>query len=552
MKENIQHFKKWWNVAKPSKKYLFLAFITALIPQICLTIEPIFAARVITSISTGFYIETMIYLIIVFVLIKIIRFVSWHFNFMIFPKLLGSSYVPLQKRILDKIKNAEEFNFEKHSKEKLINIINSSSVTVGKFADLLATRCARLLRGIVLIFTIFSINIPSAIIVLIVSIINFFIVNNIDKRRAKIEKEKMEINDLQYTKFSEFVDVRNFSDDLNITDKLEQEYLQVSKDYIDAQRRHDIANSMKDNFYEIYYSFILLILTLAMVFLVSKGSLDLTLYFMIVSYMTSAIEMFNNFFDINNEMKTAVVASNRINIILNFKEKRSINVGSLDQDDIMGNIKFMNVTYNGNKENPKLENVNFKVKVNEIALFIGQRNSGKRSIFHLLTREIKQDEGNVYLDGIDIFDYSKKVHKTNINYLVTKPYFFNDSIGKNLKMVEPDMKKIIKVLATLNLVDYINSLPKKLNTKINDLSEGKKYLIQLARTLLMNSEVIILYEFPNSLSSKEKENILIALNILKDKKTIIIFSATDYAASIADKVYEVKKGIVTKIKHKTK
>jgi len=273
---------------------------------------------------------------------------------------------------------------------------------------------------------------------------------------------------------------------------------------------------------------------------------------MIVSYMTSAIEMFNNFFDINNEMKTAVVASNRINIILNFKEKRSVNVGSLDQDDIMGNIKFMNVTYNGNKENPKLENVNFKVKVNEIALFIGQRNSGKRSIFHLLTREIKQDEGNVYLDGIDIFDYSKKVHKTNINYLVTKPYFFNDSIGKNLKMVEPDMKKIIKVLATLDLVDYINSLPKKLNTKINDLSEGKKYLIQLARTLLMNSEVIILYEFPNSLSSKEKENILIALNILKDKKTIIIFSATDYAASIADKVYEVKKGIVTKIKHKTK
>lgn len=204
----------------------------------------------------------------------------------------------------------------------------------------------------------------------------------------------------------------------------------------------------------------------------------------------------------------------------------------------------MDVSYKPTKEDiglSEIKNINFHIPNNKIVLFKGTRSSGKRTIFYLMRRVIAPDSGNCYIDKINIMDFNKKVYRTNINYIVTKPYFYDGTVYSNLKLVCNNKEKIIETLKSVTLFDDII---KKggLETKIKDLSLRESYLLSFARLLLMNSEILVLYEFPSYLSNEDEELIKKVLKTFKGKKTIIIFSANENCKEIADKVYNIEKG----------
>lgn len=216
--------------------------------------------------------------------------------------------------------------------------------------------------------------------------------------------------------------------------------------------------------------------------------------------------------------------------------------GNNKMDNILGSIDFKKVSYNGINDNSSIRDINFSINQNEMVLFLGLKNCGKRTIFNILRRDIHQDSGSVYIDGINLWDYTKKIHSSNLNYVTTKPYFFNGSIIRNLHMVESDNQKIYNMCKKIGIYDYINSLPHKFNTDINSLPQAKKYIIGLVRTLLTKSEIIVLYEFPIVLSDTKEESIKKILSSLKKEKTIIIFSASEKSIDICDKVYKIERG----------
>ncbi len=550
MRENIRMFQNWYRVAKPSKKYFFIAFITVLGASICSIIEPIFAANVITNINLGKYNLVYLFLTIGFLFI-VLRKGFWDINYRIYYKLLRHTYMNLEEKIFDKIANANDINFETNSKEKLINIIHNDVYNVANFSDLLATRTARLLRLILTIGAIFFINVPVACVIILVDILNFFILNWINNRIAKTNKRISEAHDIQYESFSEVMDSKEIMKDLNVTKQVKRRFLNSCNGYIKEKNQWNIDYCFLDQYFHVFYQFVIYAMTIFIVYMVSKGQVSLTLYFLIVPYLSSGIEVANDFMTILTEIKKANISTNRVSIILNFTEKELLAFGNNKTDDILGNIDFKNVSYtstNGDVHNSRLKDISFHIPENETVLFLGQRNCGKRTIFNLLRREIRQDLGDIYVDGIHIWDYTEKVHKTNVNYLTTKPYFFHGSIMKNLEMICRDRSKIKEVCKSLGLDDYINTLPKKYRTDLSTLPEGKKYLVGLARTLLTQSEIIMLYEFPISLSKTEKENIKKVLDQLYGKRTILIFSASEECMELASEVIKIERGLVQSIR----
>lgn len=549
MKENMRMLKNWYQLARPSKKYFFIAFITVLGASICSIIEPIFAANVITNINIGKYNLVYLFLTIGFLFIAL-RKTFWDINYRFHYKLFGTTYRKLEEKIFDKIANAQAKNFLENSKEKLINIIHNDVYNVSNFSDLLATRLARLLRLILTIGAIFLINIPVACVIVLVDILNFFVLNWVNNRIAKTEKNIKEANDFQYESFSEVMDAKEIMRDLNITTQVKRKFLNSCDDFIQRKNEWNLAYCFLDQYYHVFYQFVIYAMTIFIVYMVSRGQVSLTLYFLIIPYLSSGIEVANDFMTILTEIKKANISANRVSIILNFTEKELMEFGKNKTDDILGNIDFKNVSYNGDhmsEHNSRIKNLSFHIKENETVLFLGQRNCGKRTIFNLLRREIKETAGDIYIDGILIRDYTEKVHTTNLNYLTTKPYFFSGSILKNLEMVCRNKKKIKEVCKALELDSYIESLPKKYRTNVSDLPEGKKYLIGLVRTLLTTSEIIILYEFPTALSQIEKENIKRVLHNLYGKRTILIFSASEECIPLASEIIKIERGSIESI-----
>lgn len=543
MKQNIQMFKSWYRLAKPSKKYWLLAFFTVFLAGLCSVVEPIFASNVITNINKENYLYTSIFLIIGFLFI-LLRKGSWDINYRIYHKLIGHSYLHIESLIFDKLNKVKDSNLKKVSKEKMINILHTDVFTVSDFSDKLATRIGRLTRLFITIGAIFFINVPAAVVIIVIDIINYFILDHLNNKSALYSRKTSEAHDLQYSKFSEAFDSKDFMDDLDITDKVKKEFMKANKHYINMKNSATIVSSYIDNYYHVFYQFVILIITLFMVFMVSKGQVSLTLYFMIVSYLTSGIEVANDFMNILPELKNANVAVNRVNTILSITEEELVSYGENKKDNILGNIDFKQVSYNGkgDLDNSSIKDINFSISANEIVLFWGLKNCGKRTIFNILRRNIHEDSGSIYIDGINLWDYTKKTHTTNLNYVTTKPYFFKGSIIKNLHMVEASNEKIYSMCRKLGIYDYIMSLPRKFHTDIHELPIAKRYTIGLIRTLLTQSEIIILYEFPLILSLPEEENIKRILLDLKKEKTILIFSASNTLLPLADKTYKIERG----------
>ena len=75
-----------------------------------------------------------------------------------------------------------------------------------------------------------------------------------------------------------------------------------------------------------------------------------------------------------------------------------------------------------------------------------------------------------------------------------------------------------------------------------------KYLLSVARTLLIHSEIVVFYEFPSYLSSKDEEFVKSVIDIIRLNHTVVIFSATNTCDSIADKIYNVDGGKVMLLK----
>ena len=542
MKENIRMFKNWYKLAKPSKKYWLFAFFTVFIAGLCSIIEPYFASNVITNINDGKYIYTAIFLVLGFIFVMI-RKGSWDINYRIYHKLIGHTYRHLEELIFDKLSSVSNNSLKKITKEKMINIIHNDVFTVADLSDKLATRIGRMTRLFITIGAIFLINVPVAITVIIIDIINYFILNHLNNKGAFYSKKISEAHDIQYLRFSEAFDSKDLMKDLNITNKVKKDFMKSVDHYVEMKNQQTIVASYIDTYFHVFYQFVILLVTLFMVYMVSQGQVSLTLYFMIISYLVSGIEVANDFMLILPELKKANVSANRIKTILDLTDEELIEFGENRTDNILGSLDFKKVTYNKvDNENNSIKDISFSINKNEIALFLGLKNCGKRTIFNILRRDIHEDSGNIYIDGIDLWDYTKKIHSSNLNYVTTKPYFFNGSIIRNLHMVESDNKKIYEMCKKVGIYDYINELPRKFNTDINTLPAGKKYIIGLIRTLLTKSEIIVLYEFPIILSEIEETDIKNILLSLKEEKTIIIFSASEKLIPISNKVYKIERG----------
>ncbi|MEI3530526.1 MAG: ABC transporter ATP-binding protein [Bacilli bacterium] len=546
MRENISMFKSWHTLAKPSRKYFLICFFMVLLASICLIIEPVFEANVITNLTNEKYTWAIGFALLSFSFI-FIRKMSWDINYRFHYKLLNHTYINLQEQIFKKVIKATSVNFDNNSKEKLINIIHNDVYTVSEFSYLIATRLARLFRVLLTVGIIFTINIPVALVIVCVDLLNYKILNYLQNKRAYANRLTVEDHDAQYRCFSELVDSKELVCDLNIEREIKNRFLSSTKKYIKDRKQYDICGSYIDNYFHIFYQFIKTCIVLFLIFLVSKGSLTLTTYLIVVPYILSGIEIANDFMNILPELKNANISTNRVKIIFDFTDKKILDFGNNKLDNILGILNFENVSYKQNTEVNGLttiNNISFTINANESVLFLGGRGSGKRTIFYLLRREIMQNSGDIYVDNINLMDYTKKVYSSNINYIVTKPYFFDDTIMKNLKLVEKDKHRIFSICRQLKIHDYIKSLPKGYNTNVNKLPSGKRYIIGLARTLLTKSEIIILYEFPLSLSAKEKETIMKILNHLRGSRTIIIFSASDACMSVVDRVFKIEKGSI--------
>ena len=231
-----------------------------------------------------------------------------------------------------------------------------------------------------------------------------------------------------------------------------------------------------------------------------------------------------------------------------------LDFGLNDNDFIKGKIEFKGVSFTYEKQEV-MKNVSFEIKPQSFTAIVGKSGSGKSTIFRLLLRLYKANKGEILLDNVSIYDYTKEIYSSNVSIVTQKPFIFDMSIRENLNLVDSNHERQIEACKRVGIHDYIMSLKDGYNTKLisdaENISTGQKQLIALARTLLSKSEVLLFDEVTSSLDINTSKQVMKILKDLKKDHTIIIITHKPALMKLADEIIVIDHGkLVGKGTHK--
>ena len=231
---------------------------------------------------------------------------------------------------------------------------------------------------------------------------------------------------------------------------------------------------------------------------------------------------------INKQDKTNIKI---LKIKLKAKDNANIENTEITIDGIVasdGNIEFKNTTYSYNNRDNVLNRLNIKIKHRDRVLLLGPSGSGKSTILKLLYRYYEINRESIFINNIDINDYTLKDIRDNISYISQNEVLYTDTIKNNIIL-----DREINDIEYLNIckLTYVNDVIKNSNEGHNllleengiNLSGGQRQRIILARSLLKTSSIVLIDEGLNEIDIKLERQILNNIfNYYKDRTFIII------------------------------
>ena len=297
-----------------------------------------------------------------------------------------------------------------------------------------------------------------------------------------------------------------------------------------------------------YYILQLIILLTAGYYFI-QGKITYATFIMLEMYIWRIDEVVESISEFGVSYNKVTVSLKRIGEIINNKLYQDEKFGDKTLTNNKGIVEFKNVKFKySEEEDYTLTGLNLQLLPNKKIAIVGKSGNGKSTIFNLLLRYFDATSGEILIDGINIKDLTEKSLRSNISIIRQAPFLFNLSIIDNFRLVKKDvtLKEVRKYCKRAYIDDYIMSLPKKYNTVIGEgginLSGGQKQRLAIARTLMLNTKIILFDEATSALDNESQEYIKETIDDLVKDHTVIIVAHRLSTIVDADVINIIDKG----------
>jgi ABC-type multidrug transport system fused ATPase/permease subunit len=181
-------------------------------------------------------------------------------------------------------------------------------------------------------------------------------------------------------------------------------------------------------------------------------------------------------------------------------------------------------------EDTVLQGINLNIGIRERIALIGRSGSGKSTLSRLLARMADPTDGNVFLEGRDISEYTLNALRRAICYVPQQPVLFSGTIRDNLLDANPaaSQAEVDEAIAAAQLVSVISRLPQGLDTVLGPeavgLSGGERQRLALARALLRQSPILVLDESTSALDLPTEEAVFRAVGSFRKDMALVLIS----------------------------
>lgn len=279
------------------------------------------------------------------------------------------------------------------------------------------------------------------------------------------------------------------------------------------------------------------------------GKIAYSLFIVLETYIWRIDEVVESISDFGVNYNKVTVSLKRISEIVNNKLYDDEKFGDVVLENVKGDIQFTNVKFRYSEdEDYTLKGLNLKIVPNKKIAIVGRSGNGKSTLFNLLLRYFDATSGNITIDGVNICDLTEEDLRKNISIIRQTPFLFNLSIFDNFKLVKEDvtLEEVRKYCKEAYIDSYIMSLPDKYDTIIGEgginLSGGQKQRLAIARTLLLNTKIILFDEATSALDNESQDYIKKTIDNLVKDHTIVIVAHRLSTIVDADVINVIDKG----------
>ncbi len=275
-----------------------------------------------------------------------------------------------------------------------------------------------------------------------------------------------------------------------------------------------------------------------------------------IQYIRQFTQPITQVANITNVLQSTAAAAERIFEFLEEQEEVENIENPIVLETVKGDVEFDHVKFGYEPDQVVIKDFSVNVKAGQQIAIVGPTGAGKTTLVNLLMRFYEVDSGTIKIDGIDIQKMKREDVRKMFGMVLQDTWLFNGTIKENIAYGNPDKSEseIIQAAKNAHIDYFIHSLPEGYDTVINEeadnISQGEKQLITIARAMLNNPPMLILDEATSSVDTRTEILIQKAMEKLMNGRTTFVIAHRLSTIKKADLILVIDNGdIVEKGKH---
>lgn len=373
-----------------------------------------------------------------------------------------------------------------------------------------------------------SINVPLTIAIFIMIPIMFISSSKFkDKMRVEQKKQRVHVGNLNSSIEDSLLGVKvvkSFANEEIELEKFEKDnnnFLSIKKRFYKSMAGFNTVNRAIDG---LMYLIVIVFGGVQMI----RGMLDPGDMLAYVMYVTALLTTVKRIIEFTEQFQKGMTGIERFNEIMGIESDIVDSEDAIDLKDVRGDIDFKNVSFRYNKGlEYVLKDFDLSIKKGQNVALVGPSGSGKTTVCTLIPRFYDVTEGGVYVDGVNVKDFTLSSLRNNIGIVQQDVYLFSGTIKENIAYGKPEAtdSEIIEASKMAGAYEFIMELEDGFDTYVGErgvkLSGGQKQRISIARVFLKNPPILVLDEATSALDNHSEAIIQNSLEVLSKGRTTI-------------------------------
>jgi ATP-binding cassette subfamily B multidrug efflux pump len=220
---------------------------------------------------------------------------------------------------------------------------------------------------------------------------------------------------------------------------------------------------------------------------------------------------------------------------------------------IRGNVVFNDVYFSYTPDKPLIQGLNAKIESGQMVAIVGPTGVGKTTLINLLMRFYDVTGGSIKIDNTDIRQMKREDLRSQFGMVLQDTWLFKGTIGENIAYGKDDAtrEEIVEAAKIANVHHFIMTLPEGydmvLNEEADNISQGEKQLLTIARAVLCDPPILILDEATSSVDTRLEQMLQDAMQKIMIGRTSFVIAHRLSTIKNADLILVMKDGNIVEL-----